>query len=141
MFSGSNRLTIDEKGRLAIPARLRTQLADEYGKTIAITLGPECVVIYPQAVFRSAAETIQKSAHPSKRALMRMFVGNAVECEPDAQGRVMVPAILRDLKALGSDVVLVGQVDHFELWPESQWTASHSEPQISNADAFAALGL
>ena len=141
MFSGSNRLTIDEKGRIAIPARLRAQLVEQYGKAIAITLMPDCVAIYPQAVFRQAAETIQKSALPSKRDLMRRFVGNAVECEPDAQGRVMVPAILRDLMTLGSDVVLVGQVDHFELWPESQWTASTREAQTSLADDFAALGL
>jgi MraZ protein len=142
MFSGSNRLTIDEKGRLAIPARLRAQLADEYGKQIAITLGPESIEIYPQQVFRQKAEAILKIAERAKRVLMqRLFVGYAVESEPDAQGRVVIPNILRELKTLGSDVVLVGQIDHFELWPESQWTASTSEAQTSYADAFAALGV
>lgn len=140
MFSGSSRLTIDDKGRLAIPARLRTQLADEYGKTLAITLGPEAIELYPQPVFRETAERIKQIADRPKRMLMqRQFVGHATECEPDAQGRVIVPSLLRELKALGNEVVLVGQIDHFELWSEAQWTAATHESQASYADAFAAL--
>jgi MraZ protein len=142
MFAGSNKLTIDDKGRLAVPARLRTQLADEYGKQIAITLGPECIEVYPAPVFRRIAEAIPKIQDRAKRMLMqRLFVGYAVESEPDAQGRVVVPNILRELKQLSSDVVLVGQIDHFELWSEAQWTASTSESQASYADAYAALNL
>ena len=142
MFAGSNKLTIDDKGRLAIPARLRTQLADEYGKQIAITLGPECVEIYPAAVFRRIAEAIPKIADRAKRmTMLRLFVGNAVEVELDAQGRVLVPTMLRERMQLDSEVVLVGQIDHFELWSEAQWTASTGEAQASYADAYAALNL
>lgn len=142
MFAGSSRLTIDDKGRLAIPARLRAQLADEYGKQIAVTLGPECIDIYPAAVFRRIAESIPMIADRAKRVLMqRLFVGYAVESEIDAQGRIVVPPMLRELKTLGSDVVLVGQIDHFELWPEAQWNAATAELQVSYADAFAALSV
>ena len=69
MFSGSNKLTIDDKGRLAIPARVRTQLSDEYGKQIAVTLGPECIEIFPAAVFRRIAEAIPKIADRNKRVV------------------------------------------------------------------------
>jgi len=142
MFAGSSRLTIDDKGRLAIPARLRAQLADEYGKQIAVTLGPECIDIYPAPVFRRIAESIPKIPDRAKRVLMqRLFVGYAVESEIDAQGRIVVPPMLRELKTLGSDVVLVGQIDHFELWPEAQWTATTADAQVSYADAFAALSV
>jgi MraZ protein len=142
MFSGSNKLTIDDKGRLAIPARVRGQLSDEYGKQIAITLGPECIEIYPAAVFRRIAEAIPKIADRGKRMLMmRMFVGNAVESELDAQGRVLIPNMLRERMQLGSDVVLVGQLDRFELWPEAAWNASNDAGQASYADACAALNL
>lgn len=142
MFAGSNKLTMDDKGRLAIPARLRTQLADEYGKQIAITLGPKSVEIYPAAVFRDIATRISKIADYNKRTVMqRMFVGNAVESELDAQGRVLVPTLLRERMQLDSEVVLVGQIDHFELWPESQWNAWTSEAQAGYADAYAALNL
>lgn len=142
MFAGSHKLTIDDKGRLAIPARVRAQLAEEFGKQIAITLGPECVEIYPSAVFRRIAEAIPKIPDRAKRVLMqRLFVGYAVEMELDGQGRVGVPTILRDLKQLGGDVVLVGQIDHFELWAEPQWTASTSEAQAGYAEAYAALNL
>jgi MraZ protein len=142
MFSGSHKLTIDEKGRLAIPARLRTQLSDEYGKQIAITLGPECIEIFPAAVFRKIAEAIAKTPDRSKRVLMmRLFVGNAVETELDAQGRVLVPPMLREHTKLGSDVVLAGQVDRFELWPEASWNASLDAGQASYADAFASVNF
>lgn len=140
MFSGSSKLTIDDKGRLAIPARLRTQLADEYGKQIAITLGPECIELYPAAVFRRIAESILKIQDRAKRVQMqRLFVGHAVESELDGQNRVLVPPMLRERIRLGSEVVLVGQIDHFELWPEALWTQSTDEAQASYADAFAAL--
>ena len=140
MFAGTNKLTMDDKGRLAIPARLRAQISDEYGKSVAITLGPECIEIYPVAVFRRVAESIPRIQDRAKRMLMmRLFVGYAVETEPDAQGRVLVPPALRELKKLEGEVALVGQMDHFELWPESQWTVSTTEGQAAYADAFAAL--
>ncbi len=142
MFAGSNRLTIDDKGRLAIPARQRVQLGDEYGKQIAVTVGPECIEIYPAAVFRRIAEAIPKIPERAKRMLMlRLFVGHAVESEIDGQGRILVPSMLRELKTLGTDVVLIGQIDHFELWPEVQWAASTADLQTSYADAFAALAV
>jgi MraZ protein len=142
MFSGTHKLTIDDKGRLAIPSRVRTQLGDEFGKQIAITLGPECVEIYPSQVFRRIAEAILKIRDRAKRVQMqRLFVGNAVETEFDTQGRVNLPPLLRQAKGLGSDVVLVGQIDHFELWPEAAWAASNLEGQASYAEAFAALEI
>lgn len=142
MFAGSNRLTIDDKGRLAIPARLRAQLGEEYGKNVAVTLGPECVEIYPAPVFRKMAEQIPKIADRAKRVLVqRLFLGNAVESEIDGQGRISVPPLLRDMKALGNDVVLVGAYDHFELWSYAQWQANNTEGQTNYADAFAALAV
>jgi MraZ protein len=142
MFSGSHKLTIDDKGRLAIPSRLRTQLSDEYGKQIAITLGPECIEIFPAAVFRSIAEAIAKTPDRNKRVLMlRLFVGNAVETELDAQGRVLVPPMLRERMKLGSNVVLAGQVDRFELWPEAAWDASNDDGQANYAEAFASVNF
>ena len=89
MFAGSYKVTIDDKGRLAIPARLRNQLSDEHGKQIAITLGPECIEVYPAGEFRRIAEAIPKIADRAKRMqVQRLFVGYAVESELDAQGRV-----------------------------------------------------
>jgi len=141
MFAGSNRLTIDEKGRLAVPARVRAQLAEDYGKQVAITLGPECIEIYPSPVFRRMAESIQKIPDRNKRLVMqRLFIGHAVESELDGQGRVLIPPMLRERLKLGSEVVLAGLNDHLELWPEAQWAASTETAQTSYADAFAALG-
>ncbi|WP_295687692.1 hypothetical protein, partial [uncultured Nevskia sp.] len=92
--------------------------------------------------FRKMAEQIPKIADRAKRVLVqRLFLGNAVESEIDGQGRISVPSLLRDMKALGTDVVLVGAYDHFELWSYAQWQANNSEGQIHYADAFAALAV
>ena len=142
MFAGSNRLTIDDKGRLAIPARLRALLGDEYGKQVAVTLGPESIEIYPAPVFRRMAQAIPKIEDRAKRmVVMRNFVGYAVESEIDGQGRIVVPTVLRELKSLGTDVMLVGAIDHFELWTAAQWLAATTESQPTYADAFAALAV
>lgn len=141
MFAGSNRLTIDDKGRLAVPSRVRVQLAEEYGKQLAITLGPECIEIYPSPVFRRKAEAAQKIADRGKRMqMLRLFVGHAVESELDGQGRVLIPQMLRERLAVGADVVLAGVADHFELWPAAQWNASTDSAMAGYAEAFAALG-
>jgi len=139
-FSGSTKLTMDDKGRLAIPARLRNQLGEEYGKQIAITLGPACIEIYPVAEFRRIAENILKDTDYARRMrVQRNFVGNAVESEPDAQGRVLVPNMLRELKQLGNEVVLVGLNNHFELWPEAQWSTVTNAGLATYADDYAAI--
>ena len=91
---------------------------------------------------RDLSEQIPKIADRAKRVLVqRLFLGNAVESEIDGQGRISVPSLLRDMKALGTDVVLVGAYDHFELWSYSQWQANNSEGQAHYADAFAALAV
>jgi MraZ protein len=142
MFAGSSKLTIDDKGRLAIPSRLRAQLIEDYGKQVAITLGPECIEIYPAEVFRRMADAILKIPDRAKRVTMqRLFVGHAVPMELDGQGRVLIPPMLREAKQLGTEVVLAGVNDHFELWPEAAWTTSMQAAQATYADAFAALNL
>lgn len=142
MFAGSSKLTIDDKGRLAIPARLRAQLVEDYGKQVAVTLGPECIEIYPAEVFRRMADAIQKIPDRTKRVTMqRLFVGHAVLVDLDAQGRILIPPLLREAKQLDSEVVLAGVNDHFELWPEAQWATSMQAAQAVYADAFAALSF
>ncbi len=114
----------------------------DYGRQIAVTLGPECIEIYPSAVFRRIVEAIHKIPDRAKRVqVQRLFVGYAVESELDGQGRILVPTMLRDLKALETDVVLAGQTDHLELWPSALWFSSTAEGQTGYADAFAAIPL
>ena len=125
MFAGSHQLTVDEKGRLAVPARYRHALDAQCQSQVVITMGYEpCLEIYPEL-------------------LKRAFVGRAVECELDKQGRISVPTLLRRQAHLDTSVVLVGQINRFELWAEDKWTAMYGEGPDSILptlkDAFRAL--
>jgi MraZ protein len=140
MFAGSHQLTVDDKGRLAVPARFRAQLAETHGLQVVITMGPRTSLeIYPAAVFNSIAEQIQNMEDREAAELLKLaFVGRAVETEIDKQGRVMLPQFLRKQARLESGVVLVGQINRLELWAEEIWDAMFSEGPNSVLPALAA---
>lgn len=142
MFSGSHTASIDDKGRLAIPARFRAALAAEAQGQLAITPTPDGVKLYPLPVFEHIAKTVIPQ-HPDiaqRRVLKNLFVGQSIVVEMDAQGRLLVPPKFRE--TLGGSVVLVGQVDHFALWSEVEWTAySAAAGKADYTAAFAALDL
>ncbi len=141
MFSGSHTASIDEKGRLAIPARFRAALAADAQGQLAITPTPDGIKLYPMPVFEHIAKNVIPK-HPDiaqRRALKNLFVGQSMSLEMDAQGRMLIPASFRE--KLGSSVVLVGQVDHFALWSEAAWSAHVAEGEADYTAAFAALDL
>lgn len=123
MFAGSHQLTIDDKGRLAIPARFRQQLADGPGLQLVVTKGPDqCLEIYPAAEFRRITDQIEQMENRDDAELLKMaFVGLAAETEVDRQGRISVPPMLREMARLDGPVVLAGQINRFNLWSEAQW--------------------
>ena len=140
MFLGSHQLTVDEKGRLAIPARIRTQLADSHGLQVVITMGARTSLeIYPAIEFKSIAEQIQNLEDREAAELLKLaFVGRAVETEIDKQGRVMLPQFLRKQAQLESGVVLVGQINRLELWAQAIWDEMFNEGPNSVRPALAA---
>ena len=91
MFAGSHQLTVDEKGRLAVPARYRHALDAQCQSQVVITMGYEpCLEIYPAPEFRAICESIvQMENREHAELLKRAFVGRAVECELDKQGRII----------------------------------------------------
>lgn len=140
MFLGSHQLTVDEKGRLAVPARIRSQLADSHGHEVVITMGPRTSLeIYPAIEFKSIAEQIQTLEDREAAELLKLaFVGRAVETEIDKQGRVMLPQFLRKQAQLESSVVLVGQINRLELWAQAIWDEMFNEGPNSVRPALAA---
>ena len=143
MFAGSHLLTVDDKGRLAIPARVRQQLNENYGGLqIFITRGPETSVeIYPASVFNKLAEDIQNLENRKHADLLKkIFIGHAADTEIDKQGRVVLPPVLRKHARLEDSVMLVGQVNRFDVWSESVWNDSIGSDKAQDvADAFALL--
>ena len=129
MFAGSHQLTVDDKGRVAIPARHRAQLSEQCDSQLIVTMGHEaCLEIYPRPEFERIAKDIEAMENRDHAEMLkRAFVGRSVEAEIDKQGRVGLPPILRKLAKLDSAVVLVGQINRFELWSEDRWNEMYGE--------------
>jgi len=134
MFRGITQLSLDAKGRLAIPARYRGELTSSCAGHLIVTVDPsKCLLIYPQPAWEPIEQKLNNlSSFESKtRNLQRLLVGNACDVEMDAAGRILVSPPLRQFASLSKDVVLVGQGAKFELWDETQWNL-----QIENALTF-----
>lgn len=141
MFTGEFRHSIDGKGRVAVPARFRAELAA--GATVCRWL-ESCVAIFPKQQWQQLADAAQaeRYADAGARAFTRFLFSGAFEVEPDAQGRLVLPASLRQFGGLKSEAVVVGAADHIELWEPTRWdaiTAGMSSEEF--ADRIGGLGI
>ena len=132
MFIGEYRHAVDEKGRLAVPIRFRAQLAESAFITRWIDA---CLAVFPPEAWESLARRV--AALPvgdaSARTFSRFVFSSAYEIQLDRQGRVLVPANLREFAGLSTDAVVVGAHDHVELWEPQRWavySASMNEPEV-----------
>lgn len=138
-FRGVTSLSLDAKGRLAIPAKHRDGLMPGGDGHLILTADPSrCLLLYPRAAWEPIqARLLALSSFDARiRGLQRLLVGHADDVEVDAAGRILVPPELRRYANLDKRVVLVGQGRKFELWDEAQW-----EVQTAQAIAFPADGL
>ncbi|MEC9488054.1 MAG: division/cell wall cluster transcriptional repressor MraZ [Halanaerobium sp.] len=120
MFMGEYRHSMDSKGRVIIPAKFR----DELGNSFVITRGLDnCLFVYPMEEWRVLEEKMKALPLTSKnaRTFVRFFFSGAVETELDKQGRVSLPANLRDYASLEKDVVIIGVSSRMELWSGEDW--------------------
>ncbi len=120
MFMGEYNHTIDSKGRLIIPSRFR----EELGESFVVTRGMDgCLSIYSQEswnVFEQKLSTLPLASKEA-RTFTRFFVSGASNCELDRQGRILVPATLREYAGLKKDVILAGNLDRIEIWSRERW--------------------
>lgn len=125
MFRGITAITLDGKGRLAIPTRHRDALASREGSSLVVTIDTEdtCLLLYPTDHWQLIEEKLQNlpSFNPQARRIQRLLLGHATDVEPDSNGRILLPPLLRDHAKLEKNVVMVGQGNKFELWDETIW--------------------
>ena len=141
MFTGEYRHAIDDKGRLAVPARFRAQL--DGGLVVARWLDA-CLAIFPLPAWEVIAAKVASLpvTDPNARLLQRRLFAQATETELDKQGRVLVPQNLRDLVGLAGEAVVVGGQDHAEIWAPARWDAyAEALEDSSFAAAIADLGI
>ena len=138
-MTGTYEHSIDAKGRLFIPAKLR----EELGVTFYLAMGvDECLAIYPQETWNRFTEKFA-SLPMSQSAAMSPLFANASKCELDSQGRIVIPQKLRKYAGLEKDAVIIGVNDRAEIWSAETWNAREEEemtPEKMKA-CLAALGF
>jgi MraZ protein len=141
VFTGEYKHTVDAKGRIAVPARFRAQLA---GGAFVSRWIDNCLAIYPQGEWDRFATRVAELpvSDAGARVFSRFVFGGAFEFQLDAQGRLVVPPTLREFAGLDEDVVIVGSRDHIELWEPARWDAYSAEMNSETLSArIADLGI
>ena len=142
MFTGEYRHSVDDKGRVAVPARFRVQL--ESGAVVSRWLDG-CLAIHTRPGWEALAARVAglPVTDPASRLFTRYVFAGAFEADLDRQGRVVLPAFLREWAGLESEAVIVGSRDHAEIWEPSRWAgyARALDDPDELARALADLGI
>lgn len=120
MFRGSSSHTIDPKGRIIIPTRFRDAIKVGGGDGVMVSNMDRALYVYTFKGWGVIEKKILAAKSEHMRRFKRFFLGNACECNCDKQGRILIPPSLRDYADLEKDIVLVGVVDHFEIWAKDR---------------------
>jgi MraZ protein len=143
MFIGEYSHTIDEKGRVNVPARFRRQLSEG----VVVTRGLDgCLWLYPRTEWDVVAEKLSRLPISQKksRAFSRLMLAGAWDATLDGQGRIMLPEYLRAYASLGKHVTVAGLYNRIEIWDERTWQEykrSTEEASDDIAEAMAGLGV
>lgn len=137
--TGQYSHNIDAKGRLFIPAKLR----EELGETFHVTIGQDhCLSVFSDESWNTFMERLKDLSYSQIKKLRPMFA-NAANCEPDGQGRILIPAKLRQYAGLTKEVVVIGSFDRVEIWDAARWAEEESDALTSGAleQAMEELGM
>jgi len=124
--------TIDAKGRIIIPSKFREGLGEEF----VITLGLDgCLFAYPYSEWQIFVEKLKTLPGTKEaRQLQRYFMAGAAACQADKQGRILIPAKLRESAALEKEIVFVGVLNKIEIWNKERWEKNN---QYDDVDSIA----
>lgn len=125
MFRGFSTVSLDSKGRLAIPSRFRERLATIAGGSLVLTLNPldHCLWMYPYSDWELIEKKLAELSDFDKqsRRTKQMMRGYATDCQLDSQGRILIPQELREYARLQKQAVILGQGNKFEIWNQKSW--------------------
>jgi MraZ protein len=125
-FFGRYDHSLDAKGRLILPARLRTRLGTRFFLTAHLE---NCLALWPLETFQSEVESRESAAVDTvTRNAARDWFAQVAEVEQDTQGRVLIPAELREYAALAREVIVIGVHNHVELWSPDRWATKELAP-------------
>ncbi len=130
LFRGVNKLTLDAKGRFAIPTRYRVELQEYCNAELVITIDTQrCLLIYPKPIWLEKEHKLMQMPNIDERTriMQRLLVGHATEVPMDTQGRVLLPPPLREFANLEKQAIMIGQEMKLELWDEAHWNQKCEE--------------
>lgn len=139
MFIGEYNHTIDEKNRLAIPAKFRAVLS----KGAVVTKGLDnCLFLYTKTDWQELAEKLAKLpiSQSNTRAFSRLMLAGAMDVSLDKQGRVVLPDYLKQFALLNKKVVITGLMNRLEIWDETVWEKYKTETEKDSSDIAEAMG-
>jgi len=133
MFLGQFEHTIDEKGRLIIPAKFREHLGSDFVITFGLDV---CLFVYPLEEWKTLAESLKSLplGQRDARAFKRILFSQATNCSLDDQGRVIITKYLRDYAQVKREVMVVGVSDRIEIWGKERWQEYSKEIESSYED-------
>ncbi|MDO4916360.1 MAG: division/cell wall cluster transcriptional repressor MraZ [Rothia sp. (in: high G+C Gram-positive bacteria)] len=142
MFLGTHTPRLDDKGRLILPAKFREELSEG----LVLTRGQErCLYVFSQEEFQRVYEQMRTAPISSKQArdYIRVFLSGASDETPDKQGRITIPATLRDYANLGKELTVIGAGARAEIWDTEVWNAylREKEEEFSDTDDNVFSGL
>ena len=122
-FRSRSEHTLDSKGRLNIPSRFREVLREAYSSDLVITNWQKNLRVYPISEWLKVEDKLRKqgATQPGFSDFVRYVISGVVECSLDKQGRILVPGTMRNEFNIGSEVVLNGMLDYFEIWDKATW--------------------
>ena len=152
MFLGVNTLSMDTKGRMAVPVKYRKDLGAADGSSVVVTVNPHdrCLWLYPEREWQPIVQKVARlpSLKRQNKNLQRLLIGYAEEMKLDGQGRILLNKALRDYAGMGRQVALVGQGHKFEIWDAEAWAKSQDEwledlrnPEAELSEELANLAL
>jgi len=145
MFLGKETNRIDDKGRLAIPAKFREVVGQGARLVVTRKVLDECLEVYTETDWRVFMERLQSlsQVQPEVRRYRRMVYSGAEVCNLDRQGRILIPGHLREYAGLTREAVLVGGGPTFEIWDAARWRAEADREvdPAGLAETLANLGL
>ena len=139
MFFGETAINLDAKGRMAIPARYREDVAEACADKLVLTYNAfenNSLWMYPLPEWQRVQEQVMglSTFDPSHRMLQRRLIGSAAHVQPDGSGRLLLPATLRQVANLERGVVLMGLGNKFEIWNEDILNRTRHEHPLSEAE-------